>query len=231
MTTLRLPVCLLALLAMVPSPVSAETETFGYMPNFFENTVSIIDTATNTEVDADDNFANGITRIRVGKGPSGLAVTPAGDFVYVANRENDNVSLIHTATNKVVATIPVGDGPSGVAISPDGAFVYVTNTNEGSVSVIDTAANTEVDVDGNSRNGITRIRVGNAPYAVDIHPSGHVAYVANTDDSTASLIDTSTHTVHSTISLGEDPNGVAMAPDGTFLDISDWFDEETNEGS
>jgi YVTN family beta-propeller protein len=225
MTTLRLPVYLLASLGIILGPASAGADTLGYVPNFFENTVSVIDTVTNTEVDADGNFANGMTRIPVGVGPSAVATTPAGDFVYVANRENDSVSLIHTATHRVVATIPVGDGPSGIAMSPDGAFVYVSNTNEGTVSVVDTRANSEVDVDGNSRNGMTRIKVGSAPHAVDIHPNGHVAIVANTNDNTVSIIDTSTHMVASTISVGEDPLGVAMAPDGTFLDISDLFDE------
>ena len=39
----------------------------------------------------------------------------------------DNVSVIDTATNTVVATVPVGSAPFGVAVNPAGTFAYVTN--------------------------------------------------------------------------------------------------------
>ena len=46
------------------------------------------------------------------------------------------MSVIDTATNTVVDTIPVGDGAVGVAISPDGSRVYVTSANTNSVVVL-----------------------------------------------------------------------------------------------
>ena len=70
------------------------------------NTISVIDTATNTV----------IATVNVGTDPSGVAVTPDGKKVYVANQDSNNVSVIDTATNTVTASIPVGNGPSGVAI-------------------------------------------------------------------------------------------------------------------
>ena len=51
------------------------------------------------------------------------------------------MSVIATATNTVIATIPVGAEPLGVAVTPDGSKVYVANSHN-SVSVIDTATNT-----------------------------------------------------------------------------------------
>ena len=53
-------------------------------------------------------------------------------------------SVIATATNTVVTTIPVGTAPRGIAISPDGATAYVANTGSNTVSVIATATNTVV---------------------------------------------------------------------------------------
>ena len=64
------------------------------------------------------------------------------NLVYVTNFSSSNVSVINTASNTVVATVPVGAGPEGVAVTPDGASVYVVNTNANSVSVISTATNT-----------------------------------------------------------------------------------------
>jgi YVTN family beta-propeller protein len=81
--------------------------------------------------------------IPVGSEPWGVAVSPNGSKVYVGNQNSNDVSVIDTATNTVVATIPVGSFPAGIAVTPDGSKVYVAN-NVGSntVSVIDTATNT-----------------------------------------------------------------------------------------
>jgi len=76
--------------------------------------------------------------IRVDSGPTGVAVNPTGSRLYVANTLSNTVSVIDTATNGVVATIPVGDAPIGVAVAPDARRVYVANSASSSVSVIDT---------------------------------------------------------------------------------------------
>jgi YVTN family beta-propeller protein len=56
----------------------------------------------------------------VGSNPYGVAVTPDGSKVFVANGGDNTVSVIATATNTVVAVLPVGNGPSafGVFIQP-----------------------------------------------------------------------------------------------------------------
>jgi YVTN family beta-propeller protein len=54
--------------------------------------------------------------VPVGRRPWGIAVTADGKKLYVANGVSDSVSVIDTATQKVVATIPVEKGPWGVAI-------------------------------------------------------------------------------------------------------------------
>ncbi len=76
--------------------------------------------------------------------PAGVAITSDGAFAYVTHFDSGTVSVIETASNTVVATVPVGVGPRGVAITPDGAFAYVTNFASGTVSVIATASNTVV---------------------------------------------------------------------------------------
>ena len=56
--------------------------------------------------------------IPVGSGPDAIAVTPDGLHAYVVNRRSANVSVIRTATNLVVATVPVGSIPLAVGIVP-----------------------------------------------------------------------------------------------------------------
>src|SRR5271170_6734249 len=70
-----------------------------------------------------------------------------GFLFYVTNLDSNNVSVINTATNTVIATIPVGDGPTYLSITPDNTLIYVSNQNAGppgTVSVISTASNTVI---------------------------------------------------------------------------------------
>src|SRR6202007_1264327 len=83
-----------------------------YVTNLGDNTVSVIDTATNT--------VTGST-IPVGDNAEGVVITPDGSRVYVANSYDDTVSVIDTATNNVIATINVTGGPFGLAVTPDGS--------------------------------------------------------------------------------------------------------------
>jgi YVTN family beta-propeller protein len=69
-----------------------------------------------------------IATIPVGVNPDGVAITPDGGRAYVANNGSNTLSIIDTATNRVVATVPVGEtgiGLTEVAITPDGSYAYV----------------------------------------------------------------------------------------------------------
>jgi YVTN family beta-propeller protein len=120
----------------------------------------------------------------------------AAPFAYVADYSN-NVSVIDTATNMVVATVPVAGGPQMDAVAPDGSHVYVTLSNgvalPGQVSVIDTATNTVT----------ATVAVGNLPFGVAVAPDGKHAYSANQRSNTVSVIDTATNTVTATVAVGK----------------------------
>ena len=67
---------------------------------------------------------------------NGIAVSPDGKYVYVANGDEDSVVIISTETNSVADSITVGRGPGTIVVSPDGSAIYVANSLDGSVSVI-----------------------------------------------------------------------------------------------
>jgi len=58
-------------------------------------------------------------------GSQGVAF--AAPFAYISNYSSDNVSVIDTSTNSVVATVPVGDGPFSGAVNPAGTRFYTAN--------------------------------------------------------------------------------------------------------
>lgn len=128
----------------------------------------------------------------------------AQPFAYVANTQGNNVSVVDTSTNSVVANTTVRGGPSGVAITPDGGLVYVTTQSSNQVAVISRPSNTVV----------TTIPVGVGPMGVAITPSGTQAYVVNQGSDNVSVIRIPSNSVVATIPVGSRPSGVAVSPNG-----------------
>jgi YVTN family beta-propeller protein len=74
--------------------------------NLTANSISVIDTATNTVV----------ATVPVGGFPRALAFTPDGAFAYVTNFNSNSVSVIDTATLTVVGTLSGFSRPWGLAL-------------------------------------------------------------------------------------------------------------------
>jgi YVTN family beta-propeller protein len=67
-----------------------------------------------------------MARIAVGKNPRGIAMSPDGKRLYVANRMDDTLSMIDTATNKSVGTIDLG-GPRNITALRRGEQLFTTS--------------------------------------------------------------------------------------------------------
>jgi YVTN family beta-propeller protein len=148
-----------------------------YVANNGVNTVSLIDTTTNTVIDT----------ITVGNGPVGIVYDPDNNLMYVANQEdgtNDGtVSVIDTTTTPpsvIGSPITVGVSPTGIAYDPINQDIFVTNQGGNTVSVIDTDTNTVIDT----------ITVGSQPLGIAYDSINHRMYVANfgIGDDTVSVI-------------------------------------------
>jgi len=155
-----------------------------------------------------------VNTITVGTGPRGLAITPDGTEVYVANLGANTVSVIRVSDGVVTDTITVGSLPIELAITPDGTEVYVTNSLATTVSVISTS----------SKSVTNTITVGTFPVGVAVTPDGSEVYVANQSSGTVSVIETSGHTVTDTITVGTTPQGIAVTPDGTEAYVANFGD-------
>ena len=84
---------LLFLLALSVSSIHAQT--VAYVTNPGNNTVSVIDTSTNTVTGT----------IAVGNGPEGVVFSPDGTRAYVANSSGDTVSVIDTTALSMGSTL------------------------------------------------------------------------------------------------------------------------------
>ena len=137
-----------------------------YVTNTGGTSVSVIDTATNKEIE----------KIQVAAQPAFAAINPAGTRLYVTHYvDNPNdplavgLSVIDTASNTKIAGIPLGfNSGEGVAVNPAGTRVYVTATR-GGVVVIDANTNAVLDVlpAAGRLAGISLDPAGTRIYAVD----------------------------------------------------------------
>ena len=175
-------------------PIPAWT---AYIANLDDNTVTPINTATNTAG----------TPIPVGRAPVGIAITPNGDTAYVTNLNDGTVTPINTATNTAGTPIPVGILPFGIAITPNGATAYVAHEGNGTVTPIDTATNTVG----------APIPVGINLTFIAITPNGSTAYVTDSSKNTVTPINTAIDVPGAPIPVGENPSGIAVTPNGATL--------------
>jgi len=223
-----------------------------YIPNRNSNTVSVIDSSTDTV----------ITTVTVGSKPYGVALHPDGSRAYVGTndyvvsvidtgRNTSNfafavgpsisglamhpdgtrlyattfygVSVIDTSSNQIIASVPVGQN-TGVAVHPDGTRLYVARVY-GDVEVIDTATNAVT----------VTVPLGGVPSGIAVHPDGTRVYVANGGNQSVSVIDAASNTVIATLATAGASYGVAVHPDGTRLYATSYssntvtvFDTATN---
>lgn len=152
-----------------------------------------------------------VQNITVGDGPQGIAITPNGQYAYVANNSDNSVSVINLATSNVT-TIDGFSGPTQIAITPNGEYAYVTNSSGNSVGVINLAT-----------NNVTTIGGFSGPVGIAIAPNGQYAYVANNDNNsgtTVSIINLATNTITGTIPDLAAPYGIAITPNGQYAYVT-----------
>ena len=116
-----------------------------FVANSNSDNISVIDGATNTEIDTDGNGGNGTTRIAMGHDPVGLAVDSTTNRVYVSiwnSFSGTSVTVIDGGTYAILANAPVASGPFDVDVHPGIDRAYAASDGSpGNVSVIDTNTN------------------------------------------------------------------------------------------
>ena len=133
----------------------------------------------------------------------------AGPKAYVGNFKDNTVSVIDTATERVVATVPVASGPDGIVVTRDDAQVFVSGSNASALSVIDAA----------SDKVVASIEVGKGPQGLAITPDGRWVLVAVNGDDLVAFIDTATRAVVATVPVAK-PHTIAIRPDGKQAYVS-----------
>jgi YVTN family beta-propeller protein len=164
-----------------------------YIANFFDGTVSVIDTKTNKRIEPD---------IKVGSEPIAIHYSNNNGKIYVANARSGTVSVIATKTDKKIEPdIKVGSDPEFMAEDSKGK-IFVVNVGNNSVSVINGKTDKKIEPD---------IKVGRNPAAIAVSIGDFRGiYVANSGNGTVSVIDANTSKkIEPDIKVGSEPIAIA----------------------
>lgn len=180
----------------VPTSIAVNSSTNRvYVANFYGNSVSVINGATNAV----------LTTIATGGQASGIAVNPTTNRIYVGDWTNDSIHVIDGGTNSITATVPLLAGaqphPLGVAVNPTTDRIYVADWSNSIVSVIDGATNTK----------ITDLTVGSGASGVAVNPSTNRIYVSAGLEGAVKVIDGASNAVLASIPV-EGTRGLAVDP-------------------
>ena len=202
-------------LALVANSVAAAQDN-GVWKTPPDNKVYVIDLAAKPPAQ--------VGTVEVGKQPSGMGISKAGDMALVTNRADNSISVLSIKGKdvKVTDTVTIGDGgPSAVAFLPDGKRALFTKPVVNKVGVL------KIDGGKVTYDKAWDINVGVFPYNLVIADGGKLAVTADngaggaSDGSvdTLSVIDLKgehPHVVDKMV-VDEAPEGIAVSPKGDLV--------------
>jgi YVTN family beta-propeller protein len=116
---------------------ASRTGKFVYVANANSDTVSVIETATDSVVETIDCKPE--AKLPFGTGSNAVALSPDGRTLYVANGTGNSVAVVQLAAistealglapaaSSITGAIPTGWYPGAVALSTDGRKIFVAN--------------------------------------------------------------------------------------------------------
>lgn len=173
--------------------------TLAFVTNTGDNTVTVIDIATNTTP---------FPPIALASNPMGIAITPNGQTAYVVINGNNTVVPINIATRTTGTAIAIGSAnPEKIAINPAGTIAYVT-AGDGTV--------TPISIPSNIAGTTISVDPGNGLQGVAFTSDGQLALVVDNSASTVVPITVATQFVGTAIPVGLNafsaPVGIAITP-------------------
>jgi YVTN family beta-propeller protein len=171
--------------------VITPNDSFAYVGNIGSNTVSCIRLADHQVIASIPAGEIGIVWGSYGVW-SGLAMSPTGRYCLVAASFDDQVHVIETSTNTVVATLPTGDFPLCIAFDSTGEYATVTNYMAGSYTVM--------HIDGANSAVVATRSSGQYAMRIAYNPAFDQIGIGNYGAKTISIVNPRTGVLISTIS-------------------------------
>src|SRR5262249_2326639 len=100
--------------------------------------------------------------------------------IYVTNSDDNKITIIDPATDRVTGDMPAAPNPHGIVPSPDGARFYVSSESKDVLDVVDRKTSTV----------IRKVPLGTRPNNVAITPDGKRVYICIRGESWVDIVDT-----------------------------------------
>jgi DNA-binding beta-propeller fold protein YncE len=138
-------------------------------------------------------------KMKVGKVPAGLWMTPGEKYLLVGMTGADYVAVVDWHTQKVVKTIHTGNGAHNFRSLADGKHVAVSNRVASTISIIDEDSLTNV-------GDITGLMPG--PDDMELSADKRYLWVTFRFAKHVGIIDLNTRKLIQTIAVGRSPHGI-----------------------
>lgn len=140
--------------------------------------------------------------------PTALAISSAGDTLYVACATASRVLIVAPETGLIIHSVPVAASPLGLVLSPDDKTLYVTcAAPESRVCVIDT---TTLEV----RQSLA---AGHTAMAPVLSPDGATLYLCHRFNNEVAFLDLASGSIRCRVAVPREPVAAALTIDGKFL--------------
>jgi len=198
--------------AFQASAQSLYTHDRVYTANQVSNTVSVVDPSTNKflgEISLGKPYPNVLSPLYRGQSlVHGLRYSPEKKMLAVVSIGSNSVTLVSTATNKVIKTIYVGRSPHEPTFTPDSKQIWTSIRGEAYVSIIDVPSMKE----------IRKVEVADGPGMISFSPDGKKAYVCSSFTPELDIINTTTYQIIKRIPVVSpfSPN-IFTSPDGKWV--------------
>ncbi|MBC7901853.1 MAG: bifunctional YncE family protein/alkaline phosphatase family protein [Gemmatimonadaceae bacterium] len=150
--------------------------------------------------------------------PAGIEIDPRTNTMYVVTKEDNSLYIIDIKSKAITATIPLGGEAYNCILSPSGKDLYISCWGCDKTIVVDTK----------SKSVRAEIKVGDNPNDLCLTKNGKFLFVANANDNSVSVINTTEGRVVETLNTalfaeappGSTTNGIAISPDNKTLYIA-----------
>ncbi|MFT5675840.1 MAG: YVTN family beta-propeller protein [Paraglaciecola sp.] len=239
----------LVLMIGLLATTSIQAAPFAYITNLNSGDLSVIDTATQSEV----------ARVNMGADkPGTVAVHPDGKTVVVG-LEQLGLAFFDTTSNSVTDFMSLPGGITSIKLSEDGNTAFVTHAGgRDLLSIVDLQTHAVIKeismfdvfhislsidgsalyassalgdfvarIDRSSYTVLDNLAVPGSPVYSVAHPSLNRLYVSSHSDDAITVIDTDGFSVVKTIAVGNEPNVMVLSPDGSKLYVACQRDENS----
>jgi DNA-binding beta-propeller fold protein YncE len=163
--------------------------------------------------------------LTLGKQPSGLSFSPAGDMALVCNRADGSISVLRIDGTQVTptGTVAISAGVSHVVFTPDGKHALALKSPDNRIAMLD------VDDDKVTYNKLD-LPTYPFPYNVVVTPDSKLAVTADNGNlgssdgslDAVSVVDLEGAHPHviAHVTVEDAPEGLAISPDGKLVAVA-----------